>query len=284
MLATLASFIAIALENARLFQEARENELRLQEDLSTAREIQRQLLPTGAREVPGIDLASAYCSARELGGDFYDFLPYGEGRLALVLGDVSGKGTAAALFGSLAIGTIREHIVDHPCPPHEMLAMLNNRLNGARLDSRFIATVFAVYEAGSRRLTISNAGAPYPILVRDGVVQSIRIAGMPLGLYPDTEYDETTLELQPGDAILFASDGILEAENTDLEEFGVDRLSTVLAGMTPLDSASDIADKIVTATDRHVGQGLQARDDRTLLVLRVTDHTSSDFSKLPIIY
>jgi sigma-B regulation protein RsbU (phosphoserine phosphatase) len=284
MLATLGSFVAIALENARLFQDARENELRLQEDLSTAREIQRQLLPTGAREVPGIDLASAYCSARELGGDFYDFLPYGEGRLALVLGDVSGKGTAAALFGSLAIGTIREHIVEHPCPPHEMLAMLNNRLNGARLDSRFIATIFAVYEAGSRRLSISNGGAPYPILVRDGVVQSIRIAGMPLGLYPDTQYEETTLELQPGDAILFASDGILEAENAELEEFGVDRLSKVLAGMTPLDSASDIADKIVTATDQHVGQGLHARDDRTLLVLRVTDHADSDFSKLPIIY
>jgi len=133
-------------------------------------------------------------------------------------------------------------------------------------------------------LTISNAGAPYPILVRDGVVQSIRIAGIPLGLYPDTEYEETTLELQPGDAILFASDGILEAENSDLEEFGVDRLSAVLASMTPMDSASDIADKIVTATDQHVGPGLHARDDRTLLVLRVTDHTSSDFSKLPIIY
>jgi sigma-B regulation protein RsbU (phosphoserine phosphatase) len=284
MLATLGSFIAIALENARLFQDARENELRLQDDLSTAREIQRQLLPTGAREVPGLDLASAYCSARELGGDFYDFLPYGEGRLALVLGDVSGKGTAAALFGSLAIGTIREHIVDHPCPPHEMLAMLNNRLYGARLDSRFIATVFAVYEAGSRRLTMSNAGAPYPLLVRDGVVQPIRIAGIPLGLYPDTEYEEITLELQPGDAILFASDGIHEAENADLEEFGVDGLSAVLGGVTPTDSASDIADKIVTATDQHVGAGLHARDDRTLLVLRVTDHTSSDFSKLPIIY
>ncbi len=160
MLATLGSYIAIALENARLFEEARENEHRLQEDLNTAREIQRQLLPTGAREVPGLDLASAYCSARALGGDFYDFLPYGEGRLALALGDVSGKGTAAALFGSLAIGIIREHIVDHPCPPAEMLAMLNNRLHGARLDSRFIATLFSVYDAGTRRLTLANAGSP----------------------------------------------------------------------------------------------------------------------------
>src|SRR5205823_11730124 len=91
-----------------LYEGARENERRLRTDLDTAREIQRQLLPTGAREVPGLDLAAAYVPARELGGDFYDFLPYGEGRLAVALGDVSGKGTAAALYASLAIGTIRE--------------------------------------------------------------------------------------------------------------------------------------------------------------------------------
>jgi sigma-B regulation protein RsbU (phosphoserine phosphatase) len=284
MLATLGSYVAIALENARLFQEARESELRLQEDLATAREIQRQLLPTGAREMPGLDLASAYCSARALGGDFYDFLPYGEGRLALALGDVSGKGTAAALFGSLAIGIIREHIVEHPCPPAEMLAMLNNRLHGARLDGRFIATLFSVYDAGTRRLILANAGSPYPLLVRDGIVQTIRIAGIPLGLYPDTQYDETTVDLQPGDAVLFASDGILESENAQLEEFGMQRLSDVLTNITPEDSASDIASSIIDATDRHAGAGVNARDDRTLVVFRVTDHTSSDFSKLPIIY
>src|SRR5579859_3781483 len=112
MLVTLASYIAIALENARLYEEARQTERRLQEDLATAREIQRQLLPTGARDVPGLDLAAGYCSARALGGDFYDFLPYGKGRLGVALGDVSGKGTAAALYGSLAIGTIREHVAE----------------------------------------------------------------------------------------------------------------------------------------------------------------------------
>src|SRR5262249_5499165 len=209
---------------------------------------------------------------------------YGEGRLALALGDVSGKGTAAALFGSLAIGIIREHIVDHPCPPHEMLAMLNNRLYGARLESRFIATIFSVYDAGTRRLTLSNAGAPYPILVRDGVVQPLRIGGIPLGLYPDTQYEEITLDLQPGDAVLFASDGILEAENPDLEEFGIDRLSAVLADITPQHSAADNASSIISATHQHAGAAAQAHDDRTLLILRVTDHADTDFSKLPIIY
>jgi sigma-B regulation protein RsbU (phosphoserine phosphatase) len=284
MLATLGSYIAIALENARLFEESRGNEHRLQDDLATAREIQRQLLPTGAREVPGLDLASVYCSARELGGDFYDFLPYGEGRLAIALGDVSGKGTAAALFASLAVGILREHVIQHPCPPAEVLAMLNRRLHAARLESRFIATVFSVYDAGTRRLTLANSGGPYPILVRDGIVQSIRVGGIPLGLFPDTEYEEITLDLQPGDTVLFASDGILESENAQQEEFGFDRLSAVLASVSPKHSASDIADKIMAATNHHSGEGVAPGDDRTLLVLRVTDHSSSDFSKLPIIY
>src|SRR5216683_4337492 len=284
MLATLGSYIAIALENARLFQEARENESRLQEDLATAREIQRQLLPTGAREVPGLDLAAGYCSARELGGDFYDFLPYGKGRLGLALGDVSGKGTAAALFGSLAIGTIREHVTEHPCPPAEMLAMLNRRLHGARLDARFIAMAFAVYDAGSRRLTLANAGGPYPLLVRDGEVQEIRVAGIPLGLFPDTEYDELTLDLQPGDAVLFASDGILESENHKEQEFGAQRLRALLQTVSPQQSASEICDLILNATDAYSGGGFAPHDDRTLLVLRVIDHASSDFSQLPIIY
>jgi sigma-B regulation protein RsbU (phosphoserine phosphatase) len=284
MLVTLGSYIAIALENARLYEEARETERRLHTDLATAREIQRQLLPTGAREIPGLELAAAYVPARELGGDFYDFLPYGKGRLAIALGDVSGKGTAAALFASLAIGIVREHIVEHPCPPAEMLAMLNARLHGARLDSRFIATLFSVYDAGTRRLTLSNAGGPYPLLVRDGVVQSVRIAGIPLGLFPDTQYDEITLDLVPGDTVLFASDGILESENAAEEEFGPNRLCSVLSSVSPQQSAEEIAANILAATDDHSGAGIPPHDDRTLLVLRVTDHSSSDFSKLPIIY
>jgi sigma-B regulation protein RsbU (phosphoserine phosphatase) len=284
MLVTLASYVAIALENARLYEEALQTERRLHEDLSTAREIQRQLLPTGARDVPGLDLAAGYCSARALGGDFYDFLPYGKGRLALALGDVSGKGTAAALFGSLAIGTMREHIVEHPCPPPEMLALLNRRLYGARLDSRFIAMAFAVYDAGSRRLTLANAGAPYPILMRDGEVRQIHIGGIPLGLFPDTEYDEVTIDLLPGDIMMFASDGILESENSAEQEFGLTRLTAVLKSISPLQSASEICDMVLNATDEYSGGGFTPSDDRTLLVLRVSESTSSDFSKLPIIY
>ncbi|HUC53957.1 MAG TPA: GAF domain-containing SpoIIE family protein phosphatase [Candidatus Cybelea sp.] len=284
MLSTLGSYVAVALENARLYQEARESERRLRSELDTAREIQRQLLPTGAREVPGLDLAAAYVPARELGGDFYDFLPYGQGRLGFTLGDVSGKGTAAALYGSLAIGTVREIVVDHACGPACMLALLNQRLLGARLDSRFIAMLFAVYDASTRKLTLANAGGPYPLLVRDGEVQAVRLEGVPLGLIPDTEYDETTIDVVPGDVILFASDGILESANADHEEFGPERLTTLLSTISPRDSAREIADRILAATDGHSGSGIAPHDDRTLVVLRVIDNTSSDFSKLPIIY
>ena len=284
MLATLGAYIAVALENARLYEDARENEFRLLDDLNTAREIQRQLLPHGARGIPGLDLAAAYAPARALGGDFYDFLPYGQGKLAVALGDVSGKGTAAALYGSLAIGTLRELVVSSTCSPACMLGMLNRRLHGARLDARFIAMLFAVYDAASRQLTLANAGGPYPLLVRDGQAQEIRVEGVPLGLFPLSDYEETTIELRPSDVVLFASDGILESTDSRLEEFGSDRLRALLAEHVPLATAVELSEKIIAATDDHSGIGATPHDDRTLLVLRVTGEGSADYSKLPVIY
>src|ERR1700751_3394259 len=206
MLVALGPFIAIALENSRLYQDARENELRLQNDLDTAREIQLQLLPRGAREVPGLDIAAAYVPARELGGDFYDFLPYGEGRLALALGDVSGKGTAAALYGSLAIGILREHAVEHTAAPAVMLSLLNRRLHAARLEARFIALTFGVYDPLERTLTMANAGGTHPLLLRGGELSEIPVDGIPLGLFPEADYSVETVSLRADDVIIFASD------------------------------------------------------------------------------
>ncbi len=284
LLTTLSAFIAIALENSRLYEEARKNEQRLLAELDTAREIQRQLLPRGAREVPGLDIAASYEPARELGGDFYDFLPYGNGKLALVLGDVSGKGTPAALFGSLAIGILREHVVEHPCPPAEMLKMLNARLFAARLDARFVAMAFALYEADARRLTIASAGAPHPILVREGRAEEIRIEGVPLGLLPEMDYDTYTLDLLPGDLVVFASDGVAESENPQKEEFGNERLLSILSKTSPRDSVEDISGSILLATDQFSGAALP-HDDRTLLVLRVHEETAAtDFTRMPVIY
>jgi len=284
LLNILGSYIAVALENARLFEESRENQIRLQNDLEMAREIQRQLLPSGAREVPGLDLATAYVPARELGGDFYDLLPFGVGRLAIAIGDVSGKGTAAALYGSLAIGILRELVHEREASAAEMLTLLNGRLLAARLDARFIAMQFVIYDAALRELDVANAGGTFPILIRHGVVEEIKITGMPLGLIADAEFDEVRLALQPGDIVVFASDGIHEAMNKDQEEFGIERLKAVLATVAPADPGYTVAQKIVKATDDHTGPGRAPHDDRTLLVLSVTEDIDADFSKLPIIY
>jgi sigma-B regulation protein RsbU (phosphoserine phosphatase) len=284
MLDTMGSYVAIALENARLYALARENEVRLQNDLNTAREIQRQLLPRGAREVPGLDLAAAYAPARELGGDFYDFQPYGEGRLAFALGDVSGKGTAAALYGSLAIGTLREVVTDRTIGAAGMLTALNRRMFGARLESKFIALLFGIYDAPERRLTLANGGEPYPLLVRGGQATELQVSGVPLGLFSDTGYEEITVDLQPGDVVICASDGILESEDNQQEEFGAERLNALLAGITEDETALTIADRILAATDEYTGTENTPHDDRTLIVLRVTDEKASDFTKLPIIY
>src|SRR5262249_41862989 len=284
LLTTLSAFIAIALENSRLYEDARRNEQRLLGELDTAREIQRQLLPRGAREVPGLDIAASYVPARELGGDFYDFLPYGNGRLALVLGDVSGKGTPAALFGSLAIGILREHVVEHPCPPAEMLQMLNGRLYAARLDARFVAMSFTLYDAATRQLTIASAGAPHPWLVRNGEVQELTIEGVPLGLLPEIEYEVLKVDLQPGDLLVFASDGIVESENSQHEEFGNERFSSILSRVGPNDSVEDVSGSILLATDQFSGDA-PAHDDRTLIVLRVREEASpSDYARMPVIY
>ncbi len=284
LLNILGSYIAVALENSKLFEQSRENQARLQNDLETAREIQRQLLPSGAREVPGLDVATAYVPARELGGDFYDLLPYGVGRLAIVNGDVSGKGTAAALFGSLAIGILRELVHESEATAAEMLHQLNGRLLAARLDAKFVAMQFGIYDAALRELNVANAGGTLPLLVRNGQVTEINVTGMPLGLIAEAEFDEQTITLFPGDIVVFASDGIHESMNRDQEEFGVERLKALLATVVPEDPGYTVAQRIVKATDEHTGLGRPAHDDRTLLILRVTEDSEADFSKLPIIY
>ncbi len=171
MLNILGSFIAVALENSRLFEESRETQTRLQKRSGhRSRNSAPVAFPQAQKKSPVLDLATAYVPARELGGDFYDLLPYGIGRLGIALGDVSGKGTAAALYGSLAIGVLREVVNERQGSPSDMLDILNGRLLAARLDARFIAMHFAVYDAALRELSISNAGGTLPLLLRDGIV------------------------------------------------------------------------------------------------------------------
>jgi sigma-B regulation protein RsbU (phosphoserine phosphatase) len=275
MLTTLAPSIAIALENARLYEQVRDGEQRLAQDLASARQVQRLLLPEATPRVAGLDIAVGYRPARELGGDFYDFLPYGDGRLAFAVGDVAGKGTAAALYGSLGVGMLREHAIAHPCPPHEMLAHLNERLhssfgaglNGMNGDARFLALLFGVYEAKARRLELGSSGFPRPLLVRDAKLETIQVAGVPLGMIPGVQYESRNLQLEPGDLLVFCSDGIHECCNDRDEEFGKKQLFEVLLRLSQESSAQTVVDGLLAATDCF---GI-AGDDRTVLVLRVTD-------------
>ncbi len=187
----------------------------------------------------------------------------------MALGDVSGKGTAAALYASLAIGILREHTHDHRCGPDEMLGVLNKRLTAVEMESKFVAMVFALYDVNLRHLIIANAGSPRPILVRGGKAEKIRIEGTPLGMFEDMEYENVTVALRDGDVVVFASDGILESMNEEKEEFGFARFSEVLDAIEPEISCDEICKRILAATDEFSGRPDEAHDDRTLIVVRV---------------
>jgi sigma-B regulation protein RsbU (phosphoserine phosphatase) len=273
MLSTLAPSVAVALENARLYEQVRAAEQRMAEDLERAREVQRALLPANLPQVHGLAIGVRYHPARELGGDFYDFLSYRDGRLGIAVGDVAGKGSAAALLGSLGVGILREHANVHPCPPAEMLAHLNERLHSSRVDGRFIAMAFAVYDPQRRTFELANAGFPRPLLLRGGSVHAQPVDGVPLGLFEGARYESMRLALEPGDAVVFCSDGVHEqpafgCEGKEFDdEFGLARLERTLRESSHL-SAEDIAASVMRAVDRHAGSEACCLDDRTIVVLK----------------
>ncbi len=267
MLSTLASSVAISIENARLYQKVIEDERRLESDLETAREIQKGLLPDRAPEIPGLDIAFASRPARHLGGDFYDFLRHGDGRHAIVAGDVAGKATPAALYGALAVGILRGQVLEDCCTPKRMLRLLNEPLREPRLDNRFVAMVYGLYNHREGKLQLSNAGFTRPWLVRDGVAREIQVEGLPLGLFPNPEYDEVEISLNPGDIVAFSSDGLSEAMNEFDEEFGGERIGRLLESSTHR-SASEIVSELLAACESHANGNGENADDRTLIVLK----------------
>lgn len=283
MLTTLASTVAIALENARLYDQLRRAEQRRKEDLERAREVQQLLLPSVPPAVPGLDIATHYLPAQELGGDFYDFLPYADGRLAIAVGDVAGKGSAAALLAALGVGILREHAVHSPAPPAEMLADLNGHLQIPGGKGRFIALSLGVYDPATHELTIANAGFPRPLLVRDGNASSVDVTGVPLGILPNSTYESARLRLKPGDIVVFCSDGIHEQTNGFEEEYGIERLLSHLSGASECASAEQIAANIAHSIDEYSRDGASRRrnvDDRTIVILRVTDPIPSSWHGL----
>ena len=268
MLMALASHAATALENARLHGQVRHHERRLEHDLIMARQIQKGLFPGRPAKVPGLDIGLAYAPATVLGGDLYDFVRSGNGRLAIAVGDVAGKATPAALYGSLAVGIMRGNSVGTVLEPVDMLRRVNAGLLQTEIDNRYVALVLGVYEMETGSLSLANAGFPLPLLMREGRAEAIDLRGLPLGILPDADYDSRRIELQPGDMVAFCSDGLGECVNDAGEELGQDRLATELAALGDR-TAQQAADHLLDLTDRYTGTP-RHRDDRTVVVLKKT--------------
>jgi sigma-B regulation protein RsbU (phosphoserine phosphatase) len=266
ILTTMAAQVAIAIENARLYQAVKRQERQLERDVAMAREVQLRLLPPTAPEHPHAEMAVRFLPARTIGGDLYDFVDYGPNRTAIVLGDVSGKAAPAALFAALVSGIMRSAAAQLP-EPARMMALLNDAIQERKLESQYVTMLFTVWNDENRSLQIANSGAVQPILCREGQAEIIRAEGFPLGLFPDVFYDELTVETQPGDVLVFVSDGILDAENNQGEMYGQEQLSNLLCSHRD-QPALEIADAILADVARFQG-GHDRFDDETIIVLLV---------------
>jgi sigma-B regulation protein RsbU (phosphoserine phosphatase) len=269
VLSALASHVATAVPNARLYEQLRRNERRLELDLATARDIQNGLMPRCGPRVRGLDIGTAYQPATGIGGDFFDFLPYGDGRLAVAVADVAGKGTPAALYGSLAVGILRGQVVERVLEPAEMLQRLNDLLRRQSIENRFVAMAFGVFDAGDQDLQLANAGFTRPIRLRGGKTESIDVRGIPLGLFPAIRYESRRFKLRPGDVWVFCSDGLQEAVNGVGEQFGGDDLEDILRSLADA-NAQQIAEGVLRASTAYAGGDYEEHpDDRSVVVVKV---------------
>ena len=273
---TLAAQVAIAIENARLYEEIARQERRLERDLALARELQMRLLPQTLPKVKHLELAAKFSPARAIGGDLYDFIPYSLSRLAIVIGDVSGKGAPAAIYAALVSGILRSHAPIEPGPA-EMLSAVNLSLAERRIEAQFVSLIYAVWDDEHRTLLVANSGLPRPVLARDGKISAIEATGLPLGLFDDVSYDEFRFELQPGDVFVLFSDGILDARNRRGELFGRTRVETIIAECAAR-SADCVVDSLFKAASEH-SAGVETFDDQTVVAIKVKDHTGSDSLK-----
>jgi sigma-B regulation protein RsbU (phosphoserine phosphatase) len=265
-LSILAGNLAVSIENASLYEQLAREEARLERDLNAARRLQGALLPADPGPEFGLDIAARVVSSRELCGDIYDFLRYGPQELAIVLGDVSGKGSAAALYGAAAIGILRS-IGPQKLAPAEMLRAMNQLIVERRIEGRFMTIAFATWHRGRKKLRIANAGQEQPILFHDGRCQRIKLEGFPLGLFDEVTYDEASLTLATGDVVVLYSDGITDTRNAANEFFDAARLCEFVS-QNAQRSAADIADRILDDVEAFSGTA-HAFDDRTLVVLKV---------------
>jgi sigma-B regulation protein RsbU (phosphoserine phosphatase) len=265
-LSILAASLAVALENARLYEQLARDEARMDRELQAARRMQGALLPSVPTGDFGLDIAARYAPARQVGGDIYDFLRYGPQQLAVAMGDVSGKGAAAALYGATTVGMLRS-LATQKLRPSEMLRQLNQHLTERRIEARFMTLCFATWQKGRQRLRIANAGHWQPLLWKDGRCEKVPITGLPLGIEDDAGYEERAYHLAAGEILVFYSDGITETANAAGEFFGAARLQDLVARHRLLD-ANGIAAQIFKEMEAFA-PGDSPADDRTLVVLKV---------------
>lgn len=268
---TLAAQIAIALENARLYEQIARQEQRLEGDLAAARELQFRLLPPVLPKLRNLEVAAKFSPARAIGGDLYDVLGYSGSRTAIVVGDVSGKGAPAAIYAALVSGILRSHAPIEPGPA-EMLAAVNYSLSERRVDGQFVSIIYALWDDVGRTLQVANSGLPRPVYCHKGKTQMIEATGLPLGLFDDAEYDEFSFSAEPDDVFVFFSDGILDATNKAGELFGRTRLEKVITECFG-NSAESMVKSIFKAAAEHAS-GVETFDDQTVLAIKVKGSTS----------
>ena len=240
---------------------------RIEQELRIARLIQQTLLPKTLPELPGYKLSAFYRPAREVGGDFYDFLELQDSRLGLVVGDVTDKGVPAALVMATT-RTVLRATATRLLSPGEVLKRANDVIVTDIPPNMFITCLYAILDPHSGRLVYANAGHDLPYRRKPGLGQDaeeLRARGMPLGLLPEMSYEEKETVLERGESILFYSDGLVEAHDPQREMFGIPRLRALVAEHAEKES---LVDTLVKELYFFVGEGWEQEDDITLLTLR----------------
>jgi sigma-B regulation protein RsbU (phosphoserine phosphatase) len=267
IMTTMAAQVAIAIENATLYERIARQEKRLEHDLALARELQFRLLPPKLPVLKNAELASRFAPARQIGGDLYDFLKYsGHGVTAIAVGDVSGKGAPAAIYAALVSGIARSHAAEEPSAAH-MLEAVNLSLSERPIEGQYVSMIYGIWDDNQLTMQLANSGLPRPLFCRNGKVEEIQATGLPIGLFANATYEELTIQGKRGDAFVFFSDGILDATSSKGHMFGRHKLEAMVKENAAR-SAEELVDAIFKAVSSHA-QGVEAFDDQTIVVLKV---------------
>jgi phosphoserine phosphatase RsbU/P len=274
ILTLLAGQAAVAIENARLYEEVVSTQARLEREVRFAQRVQAALLPAGPpKRLKGVDVAAAFASARELGGDFHEYLAPESNTLAVAVGDVSGKGVPAALYSAFAAElvrgrTFRRRYLPERSSPAGVLSSVNTILNQRQLEEYYCTLCYAIFDLKRRTVTIANSGLPYPIRCSSEGCGQVQLPGVPLGAFDGTVYDELSFALHAGDVFVFCTDGVHEAMNARGQEFTAERVIEVVDAARH-GSARTIVDAIFDAVTGWRG-GAPPNDDMTAVVVRMT--------------